>query len=286
MSSFNFNPLKHNPLVAAIARPALWLRTRELEKVIFTATTGRSGTLALAKLFAAVPDCIALHEAHPVMNGAVLDAANSGNTALSDRVYQQIKAINIRRSAMGHRYYMEANHLFIKSFVRQAIEDFGARLGVIHLVRPAVEVATSIYRLQDYPGTERGNFWWLNYRAPANLIQIAEVLDSDGEFSHPYYKALWYWHEVESRIAALRAQAPQLNMVRFETGWLNDPERVYGLLDELGCEYDKDKIAPMVGVHAHEKEDEKTGPTLAIDDCRAMLARIRDLLAARGFKFD
>jgi hypothetical protein len=285
MSSFNFKPLKHNPLVAAIARPALWLGTRELEKVIFTATTGRSGTLALAKLFAAVPDCVALHEPPPIMNGPVLEAANFGDTALSDRVYRQIKAINIRRSAMGYRYYMEANHLFIKSFVGQAIDDFGVRLGVIHLVRPATEVATSIYRLQDYPGTERGNFWWLNHRAPANLIQVAQLLDSDGEFSHPYYKALWYWHEVEARIAALRLRVPQLNVVRFETGWLNDANKIYRLLDELGCEYDKGKIAPMVGVHAHEKEDEKTGPAPSLDDRQAMLSRLRDLLATRGFKF-
>ena len=40
-----------------------------LEKLIFTATTGRSGTLSLAKLFAKVPGCRSVHEGHPVMNG-------------------------------------------------------------------------------------------------------------------------------------------------------------------------------------------------------------------------
>jgi hypothetical protein len=61
---------------------------------------------------------------------------------------------------------------------------------VIHRVRPALEVATSIYRVHRQPGTESGNRWLLDYRAPLNRIQIADVLEA-GEFSHPFYKGLW-----------------------------------------------------------------------------------------------
>jgi hypothetical protein len=94
-SSYEFKPLKHNPLVAGLALQLLKFRTRRLERVIFTATTGRSGTLTLSRLFSAVRGCIALHEPHPVMNGAVLRAASFGDAALVDRVYRQIKAVNI-----------------------------------------------------------------------------------------------------------------------------------------------------------------------------------------------
>jgi hypothetical protein len=284
MSAYDFNPLKHNDLVAALAKPALRLRTRELEKVIFTATTGRSGTLTLAKLFSTVPACVALHEAPPIMNGPVLQAANFGNTALLERVYRQIKSINILRASIGYRYYMEANHLFVKTFIQHAVRDFGDRIAVIHLVRDPIEVATSIFRLEDYPGTERGNYWWLDYRAPSNLIQISDALDSDREFSHPFYRALWYWHEVEARIASMRAQMPLLKVCRFETNWLNNISRVYGLFDELGIEYDKLLLAARVGIREHDKEEEKTGPALARDRAQSMLSQFRELLSHRGLQ--
>jgi hypothetical protein len=283
MSAYDFNPLKHNDLVAALAKPALRLRTRELERVIFTATTGRSGTLTLAKLFATVPTCVAVHEAPPVMNGPVLEAANFGNVALLERVYRQIKSINILRASIGYRYYMEANHLFVKTFIQQAVQDFGDRIAVIHLVRDPIEVATSIFRLEDYPGTERGNYWWLDYRAPSNLIQIADDLDSAGAFSHPFFRALWYWHEVEARIAAMRAQMPSLKVCRFETNWLNNVARVYELFDDLGLEYDKLLLAAKVGIREHDKAEEKTGPALARGRAQEMLLQFRHLLADRCF---
>jgi hypothetical protein len=279
---YPFKPLKHNPLVAALALQLLRLRTRGLERLIFTATTGRSGTLTLTKLFAAVPGCHATHEAHPVMNGAVLRAASYGDTALVDRVYRRVKSVNIRRAAVGYRHYFEANHLFIKTFAHQAVADFGQRVAVVHLVRPAVEVASSIYQLGDYPGTERGNYWWLDFRAPTNLLAMADILESDPEFSHPFYKALWYWHEVEARIAAWRAMMPAVTVIDFETGWLNDLGRVCGLLEELGVPYERARLAPLVGAKEHTKDHQKIGAALPAQEAGQKAERFRLLLESRA----
>jgi hypothetical protein len=256
--------------------------TRRLEKVVFTATTGRSGTKALAMFLSSVRDCIALHEPYPIMCGPVLRAATYGNTALVDKVYWRIKSINIVRAAVGSRYYVEANHCFIKTFMQQAIEDFGDRLAVIHLVRPPIEVATSIFRLQDYPGTDMGNTWWLDYRAPTNLIQIADLLDRDAEFSHPFYKALWYWHEVEMRISAWRTKMPSLKVARFETHWLNDKEKLMELLEDLGIDYEKSRIEPMVGQKENMREDKKRIAAPPKEHAQHMLFLFRELLAHRG----
>jgi hypothetical protein len=278
MLPYQFNPLKHNPVVAALAMPILNLRTRGLEKLIFTATTGRSGTLTLAKLFSAVRGCVAVHEGHPIMHGPVLMAASYGDTALVNRVYRQIKSLNILRAAAGHRYYLEANHLFIKTFVQNAIEDFGERMAVIHLVRPAIEVATSIYSLGDYPGTERGNYWWLDYRAPSNLIPIAEILDTDAAFAHAFYKALWYWHEVEARISQWRARMPALKFVRFETHWFNDAKKVFELFDALDIRYERPPIEAVIGNREHTKEHQKIGVALPAEHAREMESRFGELL--------
>ena len=278
ISPYEFKPLKHNSVVAALALQILKLRTRGLEKLIFTATTGRSGTLTLARIFSAVPDCIAVHEGHPIMHGPVLRAASFGDARLVNRVYRQIKSVNILRAAAGHRYYLEANHLFIKAFIQNAVEDFGERMVVIHLVRPAVEVASSIYCLSDYPGTERGNYWWLDFRAPTNLIPIADVLDSDAAFSHPFYKALWYWHEVEARISAWRARVPMLKFVRFETQWLNDLKRVSALLGELDIRYEMPPIEAVIGTRLHTKVHQKIGAPLHAEQAREMASRFEELL--------
>ena len=109
-----------------------------------------------------------------------------------------------------------------------------------------MEVANSIYQLGDYPGTERGNYWWLDYKAPTNLLAMAPILESDPEFSHPFDKALWYWHEVEARTAAWRTATPAVKVIDFETGWLNDLDRVCDLLDKLGVQYDRALLAPVV----------------------------------------
>jgi hypothetical protein len=283
MTPFPFKPIKHNALVVSLARLWLGLRASGPEKVIFTATTGRSGTLSLAKLFAAVPGCRSVHEGHPVMNGSVLRAASYGDVALVNRVYRRVKSINILRAAVGYRYYLEANHLFIKTFIRNAIDEFGDRLCVIHLVRPALEVATSIYQLRDCPGTERGNYWWLEYHAPTNLIQIARILETDPEFSHPFYKALWYWHEIEARVSAWRVRVPTLNVTSFETRWLNDLDRVCGLLDSLGMAYERSAIDAVVGRREHAKEHEKNPMDLCGDQLAGMELKFRKLLESLGY---
>jgi hypothetical protein len=285
MVPFPFNPLKHNWLVAGLASGLFKLRTLGLERLIFTATTGRSGTLTLTKLFGAVPGCRAAHEAYPEMNGSVLQAASYGDTALADRVYRRVKSVNIRRAAIGHRYYFEANHLFIKTFAHPAVADFGRRVAVVHLVRPAVEVANSIYQLGDYPSTERGDYWWLDFRAPTNLLPMADILESDPEFSHPYYKALWYWYEVEARIAAWRARMPSVQVVDFRTEWLNDLERVCSLLDGLGVQYDRARLASVVGAKEHTKDHQKIGTALPAEEAEQKDGRFRELLVQTPFRF-
>jgi hypothetical protein len=279
---FRFNPLKHNRLVTGTVRLAVRALTRDLQKLVFTATTGRSGTMTLAKLFAAVPGCASLHEPWPNMSGAVLRAAANGDDVLVREVYERIKSVNILRAAIGQRYYFEGNHCFVKTFAPLALEEFGDRVVIIHLVRPAVEVATSIFRLREEPGTAIGNAWWLDYHARTNLIQIADLLDSDPELSHPFYKALWYWHEIEARVATLRSKAPTVKIVRFETAWLDDRAKVLWLFAQLGFPVDEARIEPLIGSWCNQREEQKRVSALPEERREHMLLRLREVLASRG----
>ena len=255
------------------------VRARTVERLIFTATTGRSGTLTLSKIFAGIPCCHAVHEPNPIMNNEALRAASYGDQRTLDHLYRT-KSISILRAAAGHRYYLEANHLFIKTFVAHAAREFGARLAVIHLVRRPIEVAMSIYRLQVLPGSKTGNRWWLDYRAPLNRIRIADALDGE-EFSHPFYKALWYWFEIEARVEDWRRRLQGIPFVRFETAWLNDAERLYTLATTLGVAVDVRQLHSLIGVKENEKDREKLIAPLALPEAERMLAHFVALLEQR-----
>ncbi|HKD55216.1 MAG TPA: hypothetical protein VKB72_13455 [Steroidobacteraceae bacterium] len=264
---------------AAVARWYCAVRARTVERLIFTATTGRSGTLTLSKAFAGIPGCCSLHEPSPVMNNEVLRAASFGNDPQLERFYRT-KLNHIMRAAAGHRYYLEANHLFIKTFIGHAAREFGNRMAVIHLVRPAIDVAMSIYRLQVLPGIGAGNRWWLDYRAPLNRIRIADALDGD-EFSHSFYKGLWYWFEIEARVEEWRRRLPGVPFVRFETGWLNDPERLVALASALGVAVDRRLIESQIGVRENEKTQEKLIAPLPPEEAVRMFEHFLALLRQR-----
>ncbi len=170
----------------------------------------------------------------------------------------------------------------IKTFIQHAIEDFGDRMVVIHLVRSPIEVAMSLFRLQHYPGTEIGNDWFLDYWAPTNLIKVADLLDASAEFSHPFYKALWYWYEIEMRILAWRTRYPSLKIIRFETDWFNDKSRIIEFFEKLGIDYDKSRIDTMVGRKENLKKDLKHIAPVPREQARQMLFRFQELLTRRG----
>jgi hypothetical protein len=218
------------------------------------------------------------------MNDEVLRAASYGDSDALERFYRA-KSINILRAAVGYRYYVEANHLFIKTFVAHAARDFGDRLAIIHLVRPPLEVATSIYRLQRQPGTKSGNVWWLDYRAPLNRIRIADALDA-GEFSHPFYKGLWYWFEIETRVQEWRHRLPAVPFIRFETDWLNKSQRLLELVMALGIAVDRPLLDRLVGVKEHMREHQKLIAPLRPDETQEMFEKFVALLQRRSPSVD
>lgn len=275
--------LKYNPLVAGLARHYYNRGIRDLEKVIFVATTGRSGTLTLVDIFSGIPGCVALHEPYPAMHAEVLRRASLGDSKYVDRFYSNRKAINIRRDASGARYYLEANHLFIKTFADQAVRDFGDRVRVIHLVRDPLGVAHSIYRLQDQPGTTQGNLWWLDHRAPTNLVAIADVLDRDPAFTHPFYKCLWYWFEIEARIRACQERLPQLPVISFDTEGFNSPVALAALFKGLDITVPQARLDEMVNQRSHQRAHQKHGGALPEEEQVDMLTRFTGLLETSGF---
>jgi len=270
--------LMYNRFSAALINHYYDMRLNSPKYFIFVATTGRSGTLTLVDIFSQLADCTALHEPYPAMHNRILRAASYGEKPKVDRFYKTRKSVNIRRDAAGSEYYLEANHMFIKTFIEQAVNDFGKHLKVIHLVRDPAKVANSIYSLQDQPGTEEGNRWWLDYRAPSNLISIAEVLDGDSEFNHPYYKALWYWFETEVRIARWKHRLPDVPFVFFKTEDFSKETQLNQLFQSLDIPVPKDFSSQVNKTKSHARSHQKVVSPLPEETTCEMLQAFKALL--------
>jgi hypothetical protein len=246
---------------------------RPYEHFFFVATTGRSGTGTLFEIFKALDEVTAFQEPWPIMHDDLLRAANAGNPHPARQVFRRVKMNMIRWSNLkpARRFYFESNHLFIKSFIDPAAEQLGDRMTVLHLRRDPVSVARSLYALNTIPGVEEGggNKWYLDYHASGNLIQMAPVLDE--ELTHPFYKCLWYWYEIEQRVQAARRRYPHVRMEEVNTADLNDPDRVQALLRRLNLSFNSETVRQVAARHHNRKSREKTN-RLSLEEAHKMHA--------------
>jgi hypothetical protein len=279
MSDF-FHSLKYNVISSLLARQYYQLKNRSLKQMIFVATTGRSGTMSLVDIFNHIPYCKAEHEPYPAMFDEVLKAKCQGNEQFVSSQYWRIKSVNLWRAAAGYHHYFESNHLFIKTYIEYAVKDFGDRVTVIHLVRDPVKVANSIYALQDFPGTVEGNKWWLDYKAANNLIAIADYLDNDPEFKHPFYKGLWYWYEIEARIKDWRKKLPHVRFLNFKTEDFNDPDKTFQLLHDLNIDFDPQVLRQCISTRSNTRPHQKLAEPLPLKQANEMNQKFITLLTA------
>lgn len=270
--------LLYNKNVSSALNYYYELNLGNLKNFIFVATTGRSGTLTLVDIFNQIQHCTATHEPYPAMHDEILHAATYGKHKIVDDFYKIRKSVNIRREAMGSEYYLEANHLFIKTFIQHAIDDFGKRLKIIHLTRNPTRVANSIYTLQDQPGTLEGNRWWLDYRAPTNHIAIADILDNHPEFKHPYYKALWYWFEIETRISDWKLKSPNTPFIFFQTEDLSNEQKLSNLFQNLNIQVPENFTVEAANIKSHARTHQKKIPPLPEEKTQMMLHQFIVLL--------
>lgn len=212
----------------------------------------------MSRLFAGLPGTAADHEPSPIMNGSVMLALQHGDSGPASQEYWVHKSVNLRRPATGHAVYCECNHIFLKSFWRFALDDFGQRAHILHLRRDAVEVARSMAQLSLIPGTPLGNEWYLDWRSPRNQVRVADLLEDQGEFGNDFFRCLWYWYEIEARIERLLRPAvpPESIVPLFWKGKIS-AEAVLKALDRLQLNYDADAVRRLCRERVNEQRQRK-----------------------------
>ena len=257
--------IKVNHATALLARIIGRILCSTINSFTFVATTGRSGTHTLERLFSTIPDAASFHEPHPSMNGIILREFNKGNKKYVEREFILRKLPNIYWSAKMKKFYIEANHLFIKCFPDFAFKYFKNRLQVLHLHRDPIQVALSYYLRGCIPGKDniknsnlRGIDWLIDPKATENLIQISDIFH-EGPFNHDFFKLIWYCYETEARVINFKKKYPEVPIYYFDTDDLNKLDAVKDLFTYFNLPI-TDELPAMVGIHSDKSSVETAVP--------------------------
>lgn len=197
----------------------------ENKRLIFTVTTGRSGTGYLSELLSHLPGVTCLHEAEPdfvsVMREVQLDQSLAEDFWLNKKLP--------RISKENPPIYIETSHLVCKGFIEPLME-LGIIPDLILLSRPHREVALSLMQLGTIPGrTEKALKYYLSPDDPG-VLQL-----KDWQSLHDYQLCYWYCLEIERRILNYKFFFTDMGATAIEIslGGLSSFRELYILLGRL-----------------------------------------------------
>jgi len=193
------------PVAQSLARRA------QDKRLLFTVTTGRSGTGYLQHLLAALPGVVCHHEPKPNFVEAMRAAQTDPATAARFWIDCKLPAIVEEQAPI----YVETSHLFCKGFLEPLLA-LGVAPDLIVLKRSHREVAQSLYRIQTVPGrSETGRRYLLCPDDPGVL-----PLPGWNEL-HDYQLCYWYCLEIERRAAEYEPLLRERG-ARVSTVWLHE----------------------------------------------------------------
>jgi len=159
------------------------------KKLVFTVSTGRSGTRYLSFLLSHLPNTESVHEPEPSFATVMREVQEQPEKASAFWREQKLPAI----ADVEAPIYVETSHLFCKGFFEPLLE-LGVRPALIFLRRNHRDVALSLYRLQTIPGRDEKALSY--YLSPKDSSTYAP--NTWASF-HDYQLCYWYALEIERR---------------------------------------------------------------------------------------
>jgi hypothetical protein len=247
------------------------------KRLLFTVTTGRSGTRHLAWALARFRDVEARHEPKPTFSSALRTVL--ARPATARQFWLEHKLPRIARSARP--IYAETSHLACKGFL-ESLLDLGGRPTLIHLVRAPRDVSLSLWRLDTIPGrTLRGVKYYLGPDdAPRLPLPQHERL-------HDYQLCFWYCLEMAERAHAYRERWRELALpfVMIALADLSDPRGIA----EIGRRLDLGELRPLAWIGRRDlarnaKESRKLERGLETGQLDALEAEVLELTGATALQ--
>jgi hypothetical protein len=159
------------------------------KRLIFTLTTGRSGTGYLAEMLSCLPYVDSCHEPEPRFSEVMRSVQKDKRIAVKFWMNKKLPEIASKKAPI----YIETSHLFCKGFIEPLL-DMGVVPDLIILSRPDRDVAKSMLRLDTIPGrTEKGLRYYLSPEDPGVLPL------PNWQSLHDYQLCYWYCLEIKRR---------------------------------------------------------------------------------------
>jgi hypothetical protein len=158
-------------------------------RLIFTVTTGRSGTAYLWRILELLPGIAARHESSPLFTDVLREVQSRPEVARDFWRERKLPAIR----ACGRSVYVETGHLFCKGFLEPLLE-LGFTPDLILLSRPHREVALSLLALGTIPGRTPGGLRWYLGPDDPGVLPLADWCALTD-----YQLCYWYCREIERR---------------------------------------------------------------------------------------
>lgn len=159
------------------------------KRLIFTVTTGRSGTAYLSSIFGYARNAHSYHEPTPEYVKVLREAQNDKNRARRFIVEEKVPAI----AGDSAPIYIETSHLVCKGFLESWL-DIGIVPDLIIHRRSVRDVSLSLFKMGTIPGrSDKGLKFYLSPADP-NVVKLAAW-----EHCHDYQLCFWYCLEIEKR---------------------------------------------------------------------------------------
>jgi len=190
---------------------------------IFTANSGRCGSLYLACLLEHLTGIPSRHEPVPWMIGQTLKELNDGNASRETLFVLDQKIAQIRRDA-SRLGYIETNQQFIKCYADRVLDEF-EDVYCIYLYRNPLDVIISYgEKLVGLPLD-----WFLQPHWERNAWRSEQPMRS-------YYDIVLYnWYEVRERYFRYKPKFTKTYELSFED--LNNLPEIYRMLRHFNVAY-------------------------------------------------
>lgn len=184
--------------------------------MFFVVTTGRSGSMSLAKILSQHPLCICRHEQHRILIKLAAEWRHGVLDTDELSCYLAYKGERMFPHRIGLQLYGESDQKL--SFIIPFLAEFGHNAKFIWLIRDGRDVVASMVSRGEYSREEARTVphLWAKYRIEGD--RTGDVSTETWERMDAFEKCCWYWTYTNNLIAAdLRAlNTEQWIMVRLE----------------------------------------------------------------------
>ncbi len=225
------------------------------KRLVFTVTSGRSGTKYLATMLSLIPSINAFHEPEPDFVYVMRKAISKPELAVKFWIFKKLPAI----ASLQGNFYCETSHLFCKGFFYPLL-DLDILPELIILRREKRKVAKSLFELNTIPG-----------RTPLAISYYLKP-DDEGVYLpinnwhklHDYQLCYWYCLEIEKRMEVYKEEVLKRggkvyevefsSLLSFEyfISFINKME-ILNLCSESTIE----ELKQQIGKKVNEKKEEK-----------------------------